>query len=94
MSSMVMEPADKHTYRPMITRSSDFSCRALSNRGGRVTVFVALIYRRPYGSTVQYAKAHVIPLQLTGRLNVVTNLQKKEEKKSNEFDFILTLASR
>lgn len=81
MSSMVMEPVDKHTHRPMISRSRDVSCGALSNRGGRVTVFVVLIDGRPYGSTVQHAKAHVIPLQLAGRLNVVTNLQKKKKIK-------------
>lgn len=74
----------------MIMRSRDISCEALSNRGGRVTVFVALIYGRPYGSTVHHTKAHVIPLQLTGRLDVVIDLQRK--KKSKKPDLRLSLA--
>lgn len=62
MSSMVMEPIEKHTYHTMIMRSKDFSCETLSNPGGRVTIFVVLIYGRPYGSTVQHTEAHMIPL--------------------------------
>lgn len=78
MSSMVMEPIDNHTYHSMITRSRDFSSEALNGRRGKVTIFVALIYGCPYGSTVQHTKAHVIPLQLTGKLDVVIDLQKKK----------------
>lgn len=77
MSSMVMEPVDNRTYHLMITRSRDFSCEALVVEG-RVTVFVALIYGRSYASTVQHTKAHVIPLQLIGRLDVVTDLKKQK----------------
>lgn len=38
------------------------------------TVFVALIYRGPYGAAVEHAHAHVIPLQITWILDVVINL--------------------
>lgn len=38
------------------------------------TVFVALVYRGPYGATVEHTQAHVVPLLLTWVLDVVINL--------------------
>lgn len=78
ISSIVMEPKSRGKYHNIVAFVVKHSVILEKNHWS--TVFVALIYRCPYGPTIQHTYANMIPLQLTWILDIMINLTMQKGK--------------